>query len=250
MRGSQIVLLQPRLTPRRRTAGGDQHGDDRRGIQNLDHGRSADAPYPPVMPAAPSPTASTIERPIVVLGLMGAGKSTLAAALAADLGLPLADSDADITASSGHDAREIARADGVDELHDLEAGHLRAALDAAAPMVVAAAASVVDRPDLRRRLAVEASVLWLDAPSPVLARRIGGGTRGSTRGVGDHRPDYGDPTEVLARQDAARRDHFAAVAHVVLDATAPPQEVLATALRRLREGSACGQDDPPCCLTS
>ena len=65
---------------------------------------------------------------IVLVGLMGSGKSTVAAALAAALGVPLRDSDADIERDTGLTGRDIAARDGIDALHALEARHLLDAL--------------------------------------------------------------------------------------------------------------------------
>jgi len=133
----------------------------------------------PRAPGAPPP-----DLPVVVLGLMGAGKSSLGRALAARWSRPLSDSDAHIEHEHGRRAAEIARADGAGALHDLEAAHLRTALAGRPAAVVSAAASVVDRSDCLRALG-DAFVVWLDLPPHVLARRFA---------TGAHRPRYGpDP---------------------------------------------------------
>lgn len=164
-------------------------------------------------------------RPIVVLGLMGAGKTTLAAALAAALQRPLHDSDADIEDDTGREAADIAACRGGRErLHDLEAKHLRDALQADAG-VIAAAASVVDRAALRAALE-RAFVIWLDAPPDVLAKRFH---------ANPHRPVYGDADEVLKRHDRRRRPHFGAIADIVLDATKDPQVLVGQAIAAVRE---------------
>lgn len=154
---------------------------------------------------------------------MGAGKTTLASALADRLGRPLCDSDADITDNTGMEADTIAaQPGGKRRLHDLEAAHLTAALSSD-NCVIAAAASVVDRAELRAAMA-PATVIWLDAPPEVLAQRF----------VSEpHRPVYGDPHEVLAAHDERRRPHLSAVADIVLDATQPPAAVLSEALAAL-----------------
>ena len=160
------------------------------------------------------------DRPVVVLGLMGAGKTTVARLIAQHLGRPLRDSDADIEAATGHTAATLAAGpDGRRRLHDLEAEHVLSAL-AEGPVVIAAAASVVERPVVRTALAA-ARVLWLDAPPEVLAARMTSST---------HRPDYGEPLEVVQALDRRRRPLFTAVADVVIDASKPTGTVQRDAL--------------------
>jgi shikimate kinase len=151
--------------------------------------------------------------PVVVLGLMGAGKTSLGRALAARWPRPLRDSDTDIEHASGRSAAELARADGRDVLHDLEAAHLLTALVTRPAAVVSAAASVVDRGDCLRALQ-HAFVIWLDLSPDVLARRFTSGA---------HRPRYGpDPALVLREQRARRGDAFASVADLTIrDDTLP-----------------------------
>ena len=159
-------------------------------------------------------------RSVVVLGLMGAGKTTVARAIAQHLGRPLRDSDIDIEAATGRTAAALAESrPGSPTLHDLEAQH---ALDALAEdrVVIAAAASVIERPEVRAAMA-DALVLWLDAPAEVLAARMASS---------DHRPDYGDPLEVVRTLDRRRRPLFLEVADVVVDAARPANVVLRDAL--------------------
>jgi shikimate kinase len=106
-------------------------------------------------------------------------------------------------------------------LHRLEAEVLVEELDRADPVVVNAAASVVDDPALRRRLSERAFVVWLHADPGVLADRVAAGNR---------RPALGaEPLlsaadiELLAAQ---RRDAFVEVADLAVDTTsAPPDQV-------------------------
>ena len=67
-------------------------------------------------------------RHVVLVGLMGAGKTTVGRRLAARLGWPWHDSDADIEAATGMTVRELRDRDGVDAMHDLEAAQLLQAL--------------------------------------------------------------------------------------------------------------------------
>lgn len=149
-------------------------------------------------------------RVVAVVGLMGAGKSTLGRALAASLGLPFRDSDADIEAMTGRSAREIAATDGMAELHRLEREVLVDALTGE-DVVVAAAAAALDTAHTVAALD-RAFVVWPDTTPEVLAERFR-----SRPG----RPVYGEPLDVLRDQDTRRRPALTAVADIVVDATEP-----------------------------
>jgi shikimate kinase len=167
-----------------------------------------------------------VDRPIAVVGLMGAGKTTFGRALAERLARPFSDSDVEIEAETGRSAAEILIAEGEVELHRLERDSLVEALARRPPEVVAVAAGALD--EARQRAALDrAFVVWLDAPPEVLAGRFR-----SRPG----RPVYGDPIEVLRRHDAARRPHLEALADVVLDATASTDDQVATVVTALPPG--------------
>ncbi len=101
---------------------------------------------------------------MVVVGLMGAGKSTVGRLLAARLGRPWRDSDAEIEAAAGLTVRELRDRDGVEAMHALEARHLLDALAAPEAGVISAAASVIDEPACRAALSAPAvTVIWLRA---------------------------------------------------------------------------------------
>ena len=156
--------------------------------------------------------------PVVVLGLMGSGKTTAASRLAAELGVALRDSDVDIEAAHGRTAGVIAREDGADALHALEARQLLDALAERPPVVVAAAASTIEDDACRAALAAPGvTAVWLDAPDEVLGRRWSSGP---------HRPRFGpDVLAMLDEQGRRRRPRFAAVADLRIDtaATTPAQ---------------------------
>jgi shikimate kinase len=138
---------------------------------------------------------------------MGAGKTTVGRLLARRLGRPFLDGDQQIEETTGRTGREIAATDGVPALHDLELSFLLQALEDSSGAVVAAAASVVDRPAGRSAIG-EATCIWID-------RRPDGS---SVPGV-DHRRDVA-PDENLER----RRLLFEDLADLVLAGPGDPDD--------------------------
>ncbi|HZB41393.1 MAG TPA: shikimate kinase [Ilumatobacter sp.] len=123
-------------------------------------------------------------RHLVLVGLMGVGKSTVGAVLARRLQRQLVDSDLRIEALTGRTVKQILDADGVAEMRHCEAAALFDALADDEPRVIAAAAGVVLDAENRERLnAADAEVVWLTADPEVLAPRT------SARG---HRPFLDD----------------------------------------------------------
>jgi hypothetical protein len=80
---------------------------------------------------------------LVLVGMMGTGKTTVARVLGERLGRPVFDSDAVIEARTGRTVREIFAADGEPAFRALETEVLREALAADTPSIIAAAGGVV-----------------------------------------------------------------------------------------------------------
>ncbi|MEV0586151.1 shikimate kinase [Nonomuraea sp. NPDC050310] len=141
-------------------------------------------------------------KPVVVIGLMGSGKTTVSTLLARALDLPLSDSDPWLRDHHRATAAELAAGQDPSVLHAREAAHVLEALRR--PQVIAAAASVVEDPGVRQALHDSgAFVAWLDAPDAVLRERMKSGT---------HRPGF-DPAVMRAR----RQPYFERVADVKVD---------------------------------
>lgn len=165
-------------------------------------------------------------RQVVLVGGMGAGKSTVGRLVADQLGWPLVDSDEQILAATGHTVDELARRRGIDAVHRLERSMLAEALLSGEPSVVAAAASVVDAAEGLRLLQRAQLVVWLRVDPAEEVARI-------TTDASTHRPtsELG-PAEVraLLRERSTR---YRAVADLVIDTdTIDPR---ATAVRIVSE---------------
>jgi len=87
---------------------------------------------------------------IVLIGMMGVGKSSVGRALAAALRRPLFDTDTLVEQAAGRSVRDIWTVDGERAFRDLEAEIVAEVLAAEEPSVVAAAGGVVVRPELAR----------------------------------------------------------------------------------------------------
>ena len=99
----------------------------------------------------------------MLIGMMGSGKTTVGRSLAAALGRPLVDSDAQVEARTGRTVREIFESDGEAAYRVLEREALVDALGEAEPSVVAAAGGVVLDAGNRAVLQEAGTVVWLRA---------------------------------------------------------------------------------------
>jgi shikimate kinase len=138
------------------------------------------------------------ERHIVLVGLMGSGKTTVGRLLADRLGRPLIDTDAAVEASAGRTVREIWLSDGEAAYRVLENGIVVDALASTEPAVIAAAGGVVLSAENRRILnESDAVVVWLSADADQLvARALTGG----------HRPLLDDDPQGTLRAMAVDRE--------------------------------------------
>lgn len=156
---------------------------------------------------------------VVLVGMMGVGKTTTGRRLAAALDRPFADSDLLIQAETGRTVREILESDGEPAFRRLESEALARALAAAEPTVVAAAGGVVLDPGNRALLASAGTVVWLRAPVEVLVERVS---------RGDHRPAVrNDPRGTLQLMEDTRTELYQEVADVIVDTSRPIADVVA-----------------------
>ncbi|HSK22522.1 MAG TPA: shikimate kinase [Egicoccus sp.] len=155
-------------------------------------------------------------RHVVLLGMMGAGKTTTGRALAHHLGRPLRDCDADLEALGGRTGATIAAEDGVDRLHHLEGEVLLAALASDEPAVVTGAGWVVESARCRAALRERAIVVWLDLPVADLLERMAGSAH--------RRPMVAAEAETVLDRRAAG---FAEAADLHLDASRPTADLVA-----------------------
>ncbi len=140
-------------------------------------------------------------RSIVLTGLMGAGKTSIGRRLAARLGLPFRDADAEIEAAAGSTIPELFERYGERAFRDGERRVVRRVL-AGEPCVLATGGGAFLDPETRRAVRETAVSVWLRCPLETLVRRVA---------VRSNRPLLagGDPEEILRQLIAVRHPIYA-----------------------------------------
>lgn len=130
---------------------------------------------PSSAPANTSPEAEILAalgpRLVVLVGMMGAGKSTIGRRLAARLNLPFVDADTEIEAAAGMTIPEIFEVHGEPHFRDGEARVIARLLEAG-PAVLATGGGSFMREETRRRIGEKAVSIWLRADPDVIMRRV------------------------------------------------------------------------------
>jgi shikimate kinase len=113
-----------------------------------------------------------LDKPIVLVGLMGAGKSTVGRRLAKRLGLPFVDSDDAIEDAAGYSAAELFDRFGDADFRDGERRLVARLIDGRVRVIATGGGAYID-PRTRELLNERAITVWLDAPVDVLTERTG-----------------------------------------------------------------------------
>ena len=111
------------------------------------------------------------KRCVVLIGMMGAGKSTIGRRMAARLRLPFLDADTEIEAAAGMSIPEIFEAHGEPHFRDGEARVIARLLDGG-PSVVATGGGAFMREETRDRVRAKAVSIWLKADADVIMKRV------------------------------------------------------------------------------
>lgn len=157
---------------------------------------------------------------VVLVGLMGAGKTTVGRRVANRLGVPFHDADEVLVQRSGLGIAEWFSGPGEVAFREAEADLLDELLAGGDGMVVATGGGVVTLERARRRLSSDdVTVVWLRATPSFLAARVVQKDRAAGRPLlGD------DPLGVLTRLDQERAGWYEEVADLVVDIDPVHQE--------------------------
>ena len=110
-------------------------------------------------------------RSIVLVGMMGAGKSTIGRRLSARLHLPFLDADIEIEAAAGMSIPDIFETHGEPHFRDGEARVIARLLDGG-PAVIATGGGAFMREETRSRIRDKAVSLWLKADADIIMKRV------------------------------------------------------------------------------
>jgi shikimate kinase len=162
-------------------------------------------------------------RHVVLIGMMGSGKTTCGRLLAKRLGWGFWDCDEALMEATGSTAGELQRTRGQAVLHAIEHRLLRTALLTRTDTVFAAAGSVVLKPSiLQRELTV-----WLRVSTLQEQQNI-------ARSGQHHRPLPEDPIAVLQEMAAARLPAYERLADITVDVAPDPEVTCDRVMQALR----------------
>ncbi|HUA54501.1 MAG TPA: shikimate kinase [Candidatus Sulfotelmatobacter sp.] len=178
------------------------------------------------MHRTPSPVSVFVPaKTLVLVGLMGAGKSSVGRRLAARLGLPFVDADQEIEAAAGMTIEEIFARHGEPAFRDGERRVIARLLDNPTQVLATGGGAFMD--ERTRALVRERAVsIWLHAELDELLRRVSRRTdRPLLKGA--------DPRAVLERLIAERYPIYAQADVTVPSSTGSADETVDRILERL-----------------
>jgi shikimate kinase len=171
--------------------------------------------------------AARLDRPLVLVGMMGVGKSTIGRKLAQLLGLPFRDADDEIEQAAQLSISEIFERFGEAHFRDGERRVIARLLDGG-PSVIATGGGAFVQPDTRALIKDKGIAVWLDSDVATLVDRVSRkDTRPLLRG--------GDPKEIVARLKAEREAAYAEAPIKVMSDTGPHGEAINRILKALAE---------------
>lgn len=178
--------------------------------------------------SAATPPSAAGGRRIVLVGLMGAGKTSVGRRLAKALGAPFVDADEEIVAAAGMSIADIFETYGEPVFRDLERRVVARLLDGPPGVLALGGGAFVD-PTTRARVKEKAISIWLDADVDTLVER--------TSRKRANRPllKDGDLRAKLEKLLEERRSCYAQADHRVESGARPPEEIAAAILRILEE---------------
>lgn len=166
-------------------------------------------------------------KPIVLVGLMGVGKSTIGKRLASRLHLPFVDADDEIEQAAGMTIAEMFERYGEPQFRDGERRVIARLIDGR-PRVIATGGGAFMQADTRALILDQALAVWLDADIEVLVDRVR---------KRDHRPLLRgrDPAKVLRDLAAVRNPVYALAPIRVISQQAPHDVTVQKILEAIRQ---------------
>ena len=169
-------------------------------------------------PAVAALLAALGRRSIVLVGMMGAGKSSIGRRLAQRLGLGFVDADAEIEAAAGMTIAEIFARDGESYFRSGEARVIARLLDQG-PQVLATGGGAFMNGETRASIAQKGISVWLKADFEVLMRRV-------KRRSADRPMLQGDPAERVRHLMEERYPVYAEADTMVMSRDVPHETIV------------------------
>lgn len=171
-----------------------------------------------------------LRKTIVLVGLMGAGKTNIGRRLATILDLPFKDADAEIETAAGESIDEIFRNRGEAAFREGEAKVMARLLEEPVHILSTGGGAFMN-PETRALIQARGISVWLRADLDVLLRRVARRT---------NRPllKQGDPREVLEKLIAQRYPVYAGADITVDSLETPPEETVAQVVEALLHHTA------------
>ena len=176
-------------------------------------------------------------RSIVLVGMMGVGKSTIGRRLSARLGMPFLDADAEIGAAAGMSIPDIFESRGEPDFRDGEARVIARLLDSG-PAVLATGGGAFMRQDTRDRIRDKAVSIWLKAEADIIMRRV---KRRSDRPL----LQTADPESTVGRLISEREPVYQQADLTIWSRDVPHEKIVdecIAALHALLCGGGCAQN--------
>jgi len=189
------------------------------------------------MNSGEAPGATTTGPPhIVLVGLMGAGKSCIGRRLAARLKRPFLDADTEIEKAAGCSIPEIFERHGEEAFRDGERRVIERLLRSDEPHIIATGGGAYMDAATRSAIARRGLAVWLKADLEVLLRRT------ARR---DNRPllKQGDPRQILSELIERRHPSYGLADLTVESQDGPPEVTVERVLQALRKGGYLTQEN-------
>ncbi len=181
---------------------------------------------PAAMNAPKQPDQIEIARPIVLVGLMGVGKTTVGKRLAQRLNLQFVDADTEIELAAGHTIPEIFERFGEANFRDGERRVISRLIDGT-PKVIATGGGAFMNDETRALILAETIAIWIDADIAVLAERV---KRRNNRPLLQGK----DPYKTLSELAAARNPIYALAPIHIKSRQSPQDQTVEAIMKALR----------------
>jgi shikimate kinase len=171
----------------------------------------------------------TTDDRVVLIGMMGAGKSTIGGSLSKLTGWPYIDNDEIVEQMVGMPTRDLLQQRGVAAMRTAESAAAQQVLTMKAPVIAGAAAGIVLDPAVSAQVHDGAFVVFLRAQIGTLAKRV----------EGTYRPWLGDdPEATLRKLYEGREPLYEKLAHLIVDVDdTTPDDVARRILDALHAGA-------------